>query len=62
MVNYNQRKTREEIKGMRYTVKRFDVLKGWIYYNSFETYSEAREEADRLERIFKGKFEVLEED
>ena len=45
-----------------YTVKRFDALKGWIYYNSFESFSEAREEADRLERIFKGKFEVFEED
>lgn len=45
---------------MKYTVERFDTLKGWTYYNTFESYSEAEEEAERLRRLYKKqRFEVF---
>ena len=61
---YNKiRKQRERRDNMRYIVKKFDTLKGWIYYNSFKTYSEAVEELERLQRqMKKAKFEITTED
>lgn len=31
----------------------------WRYYNTFETYGEAVEERERLERVYGGKFEIF---
>lgn len=43
-----------------YEVKRWNAVKNeWSYYNTFATYGEAVEEAERLERVFKGQFRVF---
>ena len=48
---------------MRYTIKKLDILKGWIYYNSFESYTEAVEELENIKRRYKNaKFEIITED
>lgn len=48
---------------MKYTIKKLDILKEWIYYNSFESYIEAVEELENIKRKYKNaKFEIITED
>lgn len=48
---------------MNYTIKKLDIIKGWIYINRFETYTEAVEELERLQRQMKKvRFEIIVED
>lgn len=43
-----------------YQVKRFNLIKGqYDYYNSFESYREAAEARDDLQRRYGGRFEVF---
>ena len=43
-----------------YEVRKWNAVKNeWSYYNTFATYGEAVEEAERLERVFKGQFRVF---
>lgn len=43
-----------------YTVNRWNAINNeWSYYNTFETYTEAVEEMERLERMFKGVWKVM---
>ena len=44
-----------------YRIVRWDAVRErWSYYNSFESYTEASDERERLERIYKVKFEIQE--
>lgn len=48
---------------MNYTIKKLDIIKGWIYINSFKSYTEAVEELERLQRqMKKARFEIITED
>lgn len=48
---------------MKYTIKKLDILKGWIYINSFENYTKAIEELERLKRMWKNaRLEIITED
>lgn len=48
---------------MNYTIKKLDIIKGWIYINRFKSYTEAVEEMERLQRMWKNaRFEIITED
>ena len=43
-----------------YTVMRYDIVDGvYKYFNTFNTYSEAVDEAERLGRVYKTHFMVI---
>ena len=43
-----------------YTVNRWNAVNNeWSYYNTFATYTEAVEEMERLERMFKGTWKIF---
>lgn len=61
MLYYSQNKRGENT--MNYTIKKLDIIKGWIYINSFKSYTEAVEELERLKRMWKNaRLEIITED